>query len=202
MTSELKPKPLQVRLSQDLDESLRFVAAKTKRTMNAVVMECLKENLPTVNMFDMTGYDGFPALHANSPGNLVREAQARLNRYQAAMQMQISTLLEVVMALNGQVSSAREVQEQLRIGFVPRIAPSAEDIPVPRATKNGLSMHDVLEHLHSSTVLKNEVFVRKARKIAAKHQFEAIAQWEFARELLDLHAKAMAEQSATPQNGG
>ena len=195
MKSDDKPKPLLVRLPADLDQSLRFVAGKTKRTMNAVVTECLKENLPAVNFADIAGFDGVPAMFARSPEDLVMEAQARLNRYQAAMQLQISTLLEVVGALNAQASSARDVQEQLRTGFVPRIASSVEDLPAPKTAEHGLEAHDLLQHLHSSRVLKAEEFVRKARKIAARHQFEAIAQWEFARELLDLHAKALETQS-------
>jgi hypothetical protein len=202
MKSEDKPKPLLVRLPADVDQSLRFVAGQTRRTMNAVVTDCLRENLPAVSFADIAGFDGVPAMFARSPEELVTEAQARLNRYQAAMQMQISTLLEVVGALNAQVSSARDVQEQLRTGFVPRIASSVENLPVPKTTEQGLEAHDLLQHLHSSRVVKTEEFVRKARKTAAKHQFEAIAQWEFARELLDLHAKTSEAQDRPDAQAG
>jgi len=182
MNSDAKPKPIQIRLPQDLEDSLRYVAHKTRSTLNSVVIECLKEHLPTVSQLDLAVYDGVSLSH-QSEDQLSKEVCERLGRYQKAVQLQLDLVLQLASLLNAQAIDAKNMQEGLLNGVKPKV-PEDNDGSIPFIqTERGRSS-DFLRYMDASNLLKSETAIRKCRKAMSRHQYDAAGEWEHVKELL------------------
>lgn len=182
MNSERKPKPIQIRLPQDLEDSLRYVAHKTRSTLNSVVIECLKENLPTVSQLDLAVYDGVSPF-SQSEEQLVRGAHEHLGRYQKTVQLQLELVLQLASLLNAQAISASSMRSELLNGAKLKV-PENNDGTIPdMKTERGISP-DFLNYMDASNLLKSETAIRKCRKGMARHQYDATGEWEQVTELL------------------
>lgn len=91
--SDNKRKPIPIRLPSDLEESLRLTAFSSKKTINAVVIESLKQTIPAVQ--DLSSYSGDELLH----------------RYSAGLQVELNLLLALCMKINTQIA---DVQSAIR----------------------------------------------------------------------------------------
>lgn len=193
-----KPKPIQIRLPQDLEDSLRYAAYKSRTTLNSVVIDCLKEHLPPVSPQDLTVYHGVSPF-SQSEEQLFKAAHERLGRYQNAVQLQLDLVLQLASLLNAQASYARNMQRDLQNGLKLKI-PDNNDGTMPNMeTERGTTSPEILKYLDSSNLLKNEATARKCRKALARHQYDAVGEWEQVKDLLqrlDLTDKTSHDPSA------
>ena len=185
MNSESKPKPIQIRLPQDLEDSLRYVAYRTRSTLNSVVIESLKEHLPAVTKMDLALSDSVTSLFVRSADEVRKEAHQRLGRYQEAVQRQLDLALQLASLLNAQVSHARSMQDGLLEGGVRPKVPGSQDGTTPddTRTERGIAP-EFFSYLAASNLLKSEVAARSCRKEMARQQYDAFGQWENVKELL------------------
>lgn len=182
MNSETKPKPIQIRLPQDLEDSLRYVAHKTRSTLNSVVIECLREHLPTVSQLDLAVYDGVSPFN-RSEDQLIEDAYGRLGRYQKAVQLQIEQVLQLASLLNAQAANAGGMMGGLLNGAKLKV-PENNDGTIPDMQTAGGISPEILDYIDASNLLKNETAIRKCRKAMARHQYDAAGEWELVKELL------------------
>lgn len=183
MTSNEKPRPIQIRLPQALEDSLRLVASRSNSTLNSIVIDCLQENLPTVNPLELgviSGVSPFPKTIAQ----LRLSALDRLNRYEAAVQLQLDVILQIASILNAQSSLARSMSDSLVKGYsvqVPEDRTGAlPDLPSPEGTISA----KLLQYIDASKVVKNIEALKAGRKQASRHQYDAVGEWEAVKELL------------------
>lgn len=200
MNSENKPKPIQIRLPQDIEDSLRYVAYKTRSSLNSVVIECLKEHLPTVSQVDLSSYDGV-SISYQSEKQLFEDAYERLGRYQQAVQLQLEQVLQLASWLNAQAVLANSMQDDLRKGTKLKV-PENNDGTIPdMRTERGILI-DTLYYKDASNILKNETAIRKCRKEMTRHQYDAADKWENVKEVLrklDPNNQEPADQQARPE---
>lgn len=183
MTSHEKPRPIQIRLPQALEDSLRLVASRSKSTLNSIVIDCLQENLPTVNPLELgmiSGVSPFPQTIAQ----LRLNALDRLNRYEEAVQLQLDVILQIASILNAQSSLARSMSASLVKGYsvqVPEGRTGAlPNLPSPEGTISA----KLLQYIDASKVVKNIEALKAGRKQASRHQYDAVGEWEAVKELL------------------
>lgn len=182
MNSNIKPKPIQIRLPQEVEDSLRFVARKTRSTLNSVVIDCLMEHLPTIHPLELGLIDGVNPFE-QSAQQLRAAAHDRLNRYETAVQLQLDVLLQLASLLNAQASNARSMQDGLRRGFELRVPEDSSGEPPDMRTERGVSP-EILRYLDASRIVKNDATMRAARKQVARHLYEAAGEWNAVKELL------------------
>lgn len=192
MNSQSKPKPIQIRLPKELEDSLRVMANKTQSTLNSVVIDCLQENLPAVRRLEgsmLTGVSPFPM----EKSRLHRSALDRLNRYEEAVQLQLGFLLQMAGTLNAQASFARKMQDSLVKGFSVQVPEDSSgelpDIP----SREGTVSFKTLQYIDASMLVKNIQVLKAWRKQAARHQYDAVDEWEAVKVLL----KRLADVEAT-----
>lgn len=195
MTSNERPKPIQIRLPQALEDSLRLVASRSKSTLNSIVIDCLQENLPAVHPLDLaviSGVSPFPKTIAQ----LRLSALDRLNRYEAAVQLQLDVILQIASILNAQSSLARSMSDSLVKGYsvqVPEDRTGAlPDLPSPEGTISA----KLLQYIDASKVVKNIEALKAGRKQASRHQYDAVGEWEAVKELLKRLADAESSDAA------
>lgn len=179
-----KPTPIPIRLPQELEDSLRFVATKTRRTMNSVVIDCLTEHLPAVNSIDravMSGVSPFP----KTKKQLRFETLDRLNRYESQVQLQLGVMLQIAAVLNNQASLARNMRDALVKGYDVRVPEDSfgnlPDFPSPAGTISS----KLLAYTDGSATVKNNGILNTCRKQASRHQYDAVGEWEAVKELLE-----------------
>lgn len=192
MNSQGRPKPIQIRLPQELEDSLRLMANKTQSTLNSVVIDCLQENLPAVHPLELGILSGAsPFLMEKS--ELRRSALDRLNRYEAAVQSQLGVLLQVAGILNAQASLARKMQDSLGKGFRVQVPEdSSGELPhIP--SREGTVSAELLKYIDASMVVKNIQMLKAGSKQASRHQYDAVSEWEAVKVLL----KRLADVEAT-----
>lgn len=192
MNSQSKPKPIQIRLPRELEDSLRVVANKTQSTLNSVVIDCLQENLPAVYPLELGMLSGAsPFLMEKS--ELRRSALDRLNRYEEAVQLQLGVLLQVAGILNAQASLARKMQDSLVKGFRVQVPEDSSGEPPHFPSREGTVSAKLLQYIDASMVVKNVQMLKAARKLASRHQYDAVGEWEAVKVLL----KRLADVEAT-----
>lgn len=192
MDSQSKPKPIQIRLPQELEDSLRVVANKTQSTLNSVVIDCLQENLPAVHPIEQGLLSGVgPYLMEKS--QLYCSVLDRLNRYEEAVQLQLGALLQVTGILNAQASLARSMQRSLVNGVSVQVPEdSSGELPhIP--SREGTVSAELFKYIDASMLVKNIQKLKAARKQASRHQYDAVGEWEAVKVLLkrlaDVEAK-------------
>lgn len=192
MNSHSRPKPIQIRLPQELEDSLRVVANKTQSTLNSVVIDCLQENLPAVHPLEQGVLSGVSPFLMEKP-QLHRNALDRLNRYEEAVQLQLGVLLQVAGILNAQASLARRMQDSLVKGFLVQVPEdSSGELPhIP--SREGTVSAELLKYMDASMVVKNTQMLKAGRKQASRHQYDAVDEWEAVKVLL----KRLADVEAT-----
>lgn len=183
MTSLDRPKPIQIRLPRELEDSLRFVASKTRATLNSVVIDCLKEHLPAVHPLElgvMSGVSPFP-----KPKEQLRfDALDRLNRYEAAVQLQLGVLLQMAGVLNAQASLARNMRDSLVRGYDVQVPDDSGGNPPHFASREGTVSPKLMAYSDGSATIKNDEVLKAGRKQASRHHYEAVGEWEAVKELL------------------
>lgn len=183
MTSKEKPRPIQIRLPQELEDSLRVVASRSRSTLNSVVIDCLQENLPAVHPLEIgmvSGVSSFP-----KPKEHLRfEALDRLNRYEAAVQLQLGAILQMASILNAQASLARNMRDLLVKGHSVQVPedPTGELPNIP--SREGTISVKLLEYVDASKVVKHIDALKAGRRQASRHQSDAVGEWEAVKELL------------------
>lgn len=192
MNSQNKPKPIQIRLPQELEDSLRVVANKTQRTLNSVVIDCLQENLPAVDPLELGMLSG--VIHPfMDKHELYRSAADRLNRYEEAIQMQLGVLLQLASTLNAQASLARSMRNSLFNGSLVKVPEdSSGELPDIPSREGTVSM-ELLRYTDASMVVKNTQILKAGRKQASRYQYDAAGEWEAVKVLL----KRLADVDAT-----
>lgn len=192
MNSQSRPKPIQIRLPQELEDSLRVVAYKTQSTLNSVVIDCLQENLPAVHPLEQGVLSGVSPFLMEKP-QLYRNAVDRLNRYEEAVQLQLGVLLQVAGILNSQASLARRMQDSLVKGFLVQVPEdSSGELPHIPSPEGTVSV-ELLKYMDASMVVKNNQMLKAGRKQASRHQYDAVGEWEAVKVLL----KRLADIEAT-----
>lgn len=192
MNSQSKPKPIQIRLPQELEDSLRVVANKTQSTLNSVVIDCLQENLPAAHPLEQAAMTGVsPFLLEKS--QLHRSALDRLNRYEEAVQLQLGVLLQVAGILNTQASLARRMQDSLVRGFSVQVPEDSSGEPPHIPSREGTISLELLKYIDASMVVKNIQMLKALRKQASRYQYDAVGEWDAVKELL----KRLADIEAT-----
>lgn len=192
MNSQSKPKPIQIRLPQELEDSLRVVANKTQSTLNSVVIDCLQENLPAAHPLEQAAMTGVsPFLLEKS--QLHRSALDRLNRYEEAVQLQLGVLLQVAGILNTQASLARRMQDSLVRGFSVQVPEDSSGEPPHIPSREGTISLELLKYIDASMVVKNIQMLKALRKQASLYQYDAVGEWDAVKELL----KRLADIEAT-----
>ncbi len=195
MTSNEKPRPIQIRLPQELENSLRLVASRSNRTLNSVVIDCLQENLPTFHSLEF-GMISSVSPFQKETEQLRRDAADRLNRYEAAVQLQLDAILQIARILNDQASLARHMKDDLFQGYSVQVPedPTGElpNLPSPEGT---ISLK-LLQYTDGSKVVKNIQALKVGRKDASRYQYDAVAEWEAVKELLQRLANAESSGSA------
>ena len=183
MTSKEKPRPIQIRLPQELEDSLRLVASRSKSTLNSIVIDCLQENLPAVHPLELgiiSGVSPFPKTIAQ----LRFEALDRLNRYEAAVQLQLDVILQIASILNAQSSLARSMMDSLVKGYSVQV-PEDRTGELPNLpSREGTISAKLLQYIDASKVVKNIETLKAGRKQASRHQYDAVGEWEAVQELL------------------
>lgn len=192
MTSIKKPRPIQIRLPQELEDSLRLVASRSKSTLNSIVIDCLQENLPAVHPLELglvSGVSPFPKTIAQ----LRFDALDRLNRYEAAVQLQLDVILQIASILNAQSSLARSMRDSLVKGYSVQVPEDRTgelpNLPSPEGTVSA----KLLQYIDASKVVKNIEALKAGRKQASRHQYDAVGEWEAVKELL----KRLADVEST-----
>lgn len=183
MNSTNKPKPIQIRLPQELEDSLRVVASKTQRTLNSVVIDCLQENLPAVHPLEQSTLN-FVSPFLMSKSALHGCALDRLNRYEAAVQSELDVLLQVAGILNAQASLARQMQNSLVKGIVVRVPEDASGELPSIPSREGTVSVELLAYIEASRVVKNIQMLKAGRKQASRYQYDAVSEWEAVKVLL------------------
>lgn len=197
MNSQSKPKPIQIRLPQELEDSLRVVANKTQSTLNSVVIDCLQENLPAAHPLEQAAMTGVsPFLLEKS--QLHRSALDRLNRYEEAVQLQLGVLLQVAGILNTQASLARRMQDSLVRGFSVQVPEDSSGEPPHIPSREGTISLELLKYIDASMVVKNIQMLKALRKQASRYQYDAVGEWDAVKELL----KRLADIEATGATEG
>lgn len=192
MNSQSRPKPIQIRLPQELEDSLRVVANKTQSTLNSVVIDCLQENLPAVHPLEQGVLSGVSPFLMEKP-QLHRNALDRLNRYEEAVQLQLGVLLQVAGILNAQASLARRMQDSLVKGFLVQVPEDSSGEPPHIPSREGTVSAELLKYIDASMVVKNTQMLKAGRKQASRHQYDAVGEWEAVKVLL----KRLADVEAT-----
>lgn len=195
MTSIEKPRPIQIRLPQALEDSLRLVASRSKSTLNSIVIDCLQENLPAVHPLElgmMSGVSPFP----KTITQLRLDALDRLNRYEAAVQLQLDVILQIASILNAQSSLARSMRDSLVKGYSVQVPEDSTgelpNLPSPEGTISA----KLLQYIDASKVVKNIEALKAGRKQASRHQYDAVGEWEAVKELLKRLADVESSGSA------
>lgn len=162
-----------------------------------MVIECLKEHLPTVSQLDLALYDGV-SFCCQSEDQIFRETRGRLGRYQKAVQLQLELVLQLASLLNAQAICASSMQDGLLNGAKLKVPENIDGTIPDMQTERGISA-DVLNYIDASNLLKSEATIRKCRKAMARHQYDAAGEWEYVKELLrrlDPKTQAPTESSA------
>lgn len=183
MIPEEKPKPIPIRLPQELEDSLRFVASKNRTTLNSVVIDCLRQHLPSIHPIElalMSGVSPFP----KTKDQLRFEALDRLNRYESQVQLQLGVILQIAGVLNSQASLARNMRDGLVKQYDVRVPEHSlgnlPELPTPPGTISA----KLLAYVDGSATVKNNEVLNACRKQAYRHQYDASDEWEAVKELL------------------
>ena len=172
METKKEVKPLQVRLPAEVYDALQYEATAKGMTMNAVVVECLRANLPHSSWIDHALVRD-AGLFANAPGAHRENAQDTLEEYQGHVANEITIMGELTQLRMRQIGSAARVSKSLRKEW-PVEGPA--DGP-PRTTERGVDA-SFLYSLDTTNHRKAEEKVRDAIKALARARTEAYRTWQ------------------------
>ena len=194
MTSEEKPKPIPIRLPQELEDSLRFVASKNRTTLNSVIIDCLREHLPDIHPIEHALISGISPF-VKTKEELRYEVLDRLNRYESQVQLQLGVVLQIAAVLNSQASLARNMRDALVKQYDVRVPEhSSGDMPVLPSPPGTISPK-LLAYTDGSATVKNNEVLNACRKQASRHQYDAGDEWKAVKELLGRLANTESSDS-------
>jgi hypothetical protein len=180
MEEKKEVKPLQVRLPKDVYESLQYVASAKGGTLNSVVVECLRSNLPYTTWTDQALVRDFNLVE-RTPGQHLEAALENLNLYQSKVLNEISLLSAFTQLRLSQIGHTVNIDMHLRKGF-PVLPPQAEDAKELYSQMESLSAIDTNGHK------KDEQKVSDLLKAVARARTEAFIEWDlFNRNLKRLN---------------
>jgi hypothetical protein len=170
-------------LPPDVEDSLRFVARKTRSTLNSVVIDCLKEHLPAVHPVELAVMD-WVSPFPEPKERLRSDALDRLNRYEDAVQLQLGVVLQIAGLLNAQASLARKMRDSLVRGHDVRVPDDSSGNPPQFASREGTISPKLLAYIEGAATIKNNEALKAGRKQASRHHYEAVSEWEAVKVLL------------------
>lgn len=157
MEQQKKTKALQVRLPDDVYEALQYDASSTARTMNAVVIDSLRMNLPFVQRYDnaiLRPGSGF------SP--TMTDALTNLAEYQKNIQKMISCLSRLIDIHTSQTILSIEIYKLIQC--------------VEKTSHNGDALNTfVLPQIQENEKLKKNAV--QALRSAARYKAESNRDW-------------------------
>lgn len=163
---------------------MRLVAHRKQCTLNTVVIECLMENLPPVSLVDMGVAHGV-SFFTQTEQQLVAGISACLERYLKEKQQEISLLGELVILKNQQTQDALAMEKTIRTGGTVKLADEEGNHPFEH-TEDGKLSPEFLHYLDSSRLRKIEKRVLECSKEMARHQYDALGQWNIMKEKLEM----------------
>lgn len=188
MQTKKEVKPLQVRLPAEVYESLQFVASSKGGTLNSVVVECLRSNLPETTWIDRAlsrdrgHFTRDPVTHSE-------RALDNLDRYKHCVLLEITQLMNLIDLRNTQLHHAINLGNNLRIGATIRKPEELGDRGTQELESMAhLEMKDTIGHNKAESKLNDLL------KSIARARIEAHIEWKLFYDRLD----RIKECSASP----
>ena len=186
MDAKKEVKPLQVRLPVDVYESLQYVASTRGSTLNSVVIECLRSNLPRTNWTDQALVRDF-YLSERTPEQHRENALENLNLYQSKVLNELSLLGALTQLRLNQVAHTVNIDKTLRKGFQV-IQPQDENAAQPPSSLDALFAFNTTGHQ------KEEQKLSELLKAIARARTEAFIEWDLFNRHLDRLNEALKNQ--------
>lgn len=171
-------KPLQVRLPADVYEALQYEASAKGSTLNAVVIDCLRTNLPHSSWVDSVLYRG-PGISQDTVGNCTTNALDALTRYEEQVLTEMSILNELAQLRCAQVASATRIAKSLRNNWEVSVL-DEEDLH----STNGKLNPGFLTSADTRAHKKCDDKAREGLKHVARARAEAHMAWTLFNEYL------------------
>jgi hypothetical protein len=178
MTANKEVKPLQVRLPSEVYESLQYVASAKGGTLNSVVVECLRNNLPYTTWADQALVrDCFIA--ERTPEQHRNNALESLNLYQGKVLNELSLLGALTQLRLNQIAHTVNVEKVLRNAW-PVLQPlDDENAEQSRPQMDKLAAANTVGHK------KEEQKLADLLKAIARARTEAYIEWDLFNRHLD-----------------
>jgi hypothetical protein len=159
-------KALQVRLPADVYDSLQYEASAKASTMNAVVVECLRANLPNAHWTDFAlvrdlGIDRW------SPEILKKHTQDTLGMYESKVLGEIALLNSLIQMRVHQLGSIGSINKALREGW--EVLPPT-DGNLPGGSQSGFTYQ--MKTNDTNNLSKTEEKVKDVLKALARARAE------------------------------
>jgi hypothetical protein len=167
MDSKKGVKPLQVRLPADVYEALQYEASAKGGTMNSVVVECLRTNLPDTYWTDFALVRD-RGVFSDDPEVHRKNAQDALGNYQAKVLNEIWLLNTLIQMRSSQLGSVVNINKSMREGW--EVSPPQE---IARSEAGALDVGQVLTTKDTNNLAKNEEKTREVLKALARARAEA-----------------------------
>jgi hypothetical protein len=179
MENKKDVKALQVRLPADVYSALQYEASAKGGTMNSVVVECLRTNLPDTHWTDFALirdvgiFNSDPAAHRKS-------AQDVLGTYQAKVLDEISMLNTLIQMRSSQLGSVVHINKSMREGWA--VSPPRE---VAKPDTVGLDFGELMTTKDTNNLARTEEKVREVLKALARARAEAVIELRLFYTYLD-----------------
>lgn len=179
METKKDVKPLQIRLPADVYQALQYEASAKGSTLNAVVIECLRTNLPMTSWVDMALMRD-AGMFADSQEAHTKNALDALDRYQKEVFGEISMLSEMIQLRSTQGANAIEIAKSLREGWA-----VSQPVEGKNYVSDGKLDISILESRHTGNHAKAEEKVKEGLKLIARARAEAKIYWSLFCKHLD-----------------
>jgi ribosomal protein L16 Arg81 hydroxylase len=178
METKKEVKPLQVRLPSDVYASLQYVASAKGGTLNSVVVECLRNNLPYTTWSDQALVRDFYTAE-RTPEQHRSNALENLNLYQGKVLHELSLLGALTQLRLNQISHTVNIDKVLRNAW-PVLQPlDSEDAEQSRPHMDIFAASNTVGHK------KEEQKVADLLKAIARARTEAYIEWDLFNRHLD-----------------
>ena len=159
-------KALQVRLPAGVYDSLQYEASAKASTMNAVVVECLRANLPPTHWTDFALVRDL-GIDRCSPEELKKCVHDALGLYESKVLAEISLLNSLIQMRVHQLGSIGAIGKSFREGW--EVLPPPD---VPQSDSSSSPFFDVMKTKDTNNLLKIEEKVKDILKSLARARAE------------------------------
>jgi hypothetical protein len=179
MENKKDVKALQIRLPADVYSALQYEASAKGGTMNSVVVECLRTNLPDTHWTDFTLnrdlgiFNSDPEVHR-------KNAQDVLGNYQAKVLNEISVLNTLIQMRSSQLGSLVNINKSMRERW--EVSPPRE---MAKSDTGGLDFGELMKTKDTNNLAKTEEKVREVLKVLARARAEAMIELRLFYTYLD-----------------